>query len=173
MPGLPSGLKARTCSPAGACSIVIASLQRKGQKSEVGKKTLRVSTPRNSSPTIFARFSRPRNSSHPEFESHDIARVSTSRNSSPTTFARFSTAVLEARAGPIQYYLWTTETDLERGARLKARAGPIQYYFCATEEVFKAQKSAPALHSITFVQQRIFSVTKNATRRRLARKHRC
>ena len=91
----------RTCSPAGACSIVIASLQRKGQKSEVGKKTLRVSTPRNSSPTIFARFSRPRNSSPPEFESHDIARVSTSRNSSPTTFARFSTAVLEARAGPI------------------------------------------------------------------------
>ena len=42
-------------------------------------------THRNSSPTIFARFSMPRNSSPTIF-----ARVSTSRNSSPMIFARFS-----------------------------------------------------------------------------------
>ena len=48
-----------------------------------------VSTSRNSSPTLFARFSR--NSSPTIF-----AMVSTSRNSSPTIFARFSCEVLDA-----------------------------------------------------------------------------
>ena len=52
--------------------------------------------PRNSSPTIFARFSTP-------------------RNSSPTIFARFSTAVLEACAGPIQYTTFVLQRWIWRG----------------------------------------------------------